>query len=254
MSSSAWRLAVTPPLCGRLNMAVDWWLVNNSPAPVFRIYSWSKPTVSIGYRQQFQPPDQLAKLADNYPLVVRPTGGGYLLHADEITFSFYIPPRHRFAEFEILEFYELTCESFRRVLNKLGLNNIKNVGKNLTERNPDSCLAAPERHEPVIGAKKWLAAAQVRHRGSILEQGSIFWSKNNWPDSNLLDLPFFISDNIETSKQKFIKTLIPEIQEVMGIKTFRTCEFSNQDWRKVKKIASGFQVDKPEQLPVFRRY
>lgn len=235
-------------------MAVDWWLLNNLQKAVFRLYSWSEPTLSLGYRQQFNPPSDFEKLAESFPVVVRPTGGGYLLHAGEITFSLLIPSGHKLSARSIPEVYEFTCGCFSRALNGAGIENQPvTVEESTRGEISASCLASPGSHEPVIDGKKWMAAAQVRHRGAILEQGSIFWGEEEWPAEHRLDTPRFISENIEISRREFIKKLLTEVNNDLldNVPEFR--KLTEKEWGQIKNLADEFEVRKLSQLPVFSR-
>ena len=48
-----WRLINTGPGSGDWNMAVDAFLVDSATLPVLRSYSWSRPTVSLGFHQDY---------------------------------------------------------------------------------------------------------------------------------------------------------------------------------------------------------
>ena len=88
------RLLMDSPRSGAENMAIDeamlLWADSGGEATL-RLYSWSQPTVSLGYfqkgadwRGQVGPPAAL-------PAVRRITGGGAIIHADELTYSLALP-------------------------------------------------------------------------------------------------------------------------------------------------------------------
>jgi len=60
---------------------------------VLRIYQWSNPTISLGYFQAFQAYQALADYPDLSSLdcVRRLTGGGAILHDQEVTYSVAVP-------------------------------------------------------------------------------------------------------------------------------------------------------------------
>ncbi|MFQ5507089.1 MAG: biotin/lipoate A/B protein ligase family protein, partial [Planctomycetota bacterium] len=70
-----------------LNMATDLALFEDRAAWL-RFYARMPAAISIGY---FQSLEDFHDLEGSYPLLRRPTGGGAILHADEITFSLALP-------------------------------------------------------------------------------------------------------------------------------------------------------------------
>lgn len=70
-------------LDGQTNMSLDWQNLlqtEKSGVPLYRLYGWREPTLSLGYRQKVHPFE--------LPLVRRPTGGGALLHGWDLSFSY----------------------------------------------------------------------------------------------------------------------------------------------------------------------
>src|SRR5213592_104397 len=77
---------------GPMNMAVDEALLLSAPrtGPTLRFYQWEEPTLSLGYFQSAAERCQHATSA-GCAIVRRSTGGGAILHHDELTYSFVIP-------------------------------------------------------------------------------------------------------------------------------------------------------------------
>jgi len=187
-------------------MAADARLVRTAARPVLRFYRWARPTLSLGRRQVHDPPDVLERLPDKLPVVVRPTGGGYLLHADEITYSLTIPRDHPLGELSVHAFYGRVRDAFQEAVRAAGL--VKGNRRGDEGGDEASCLAAPAAHEPVEQGAKWMAAAQVRRREGLLQHGSLFWSAAGWPE-DLEHRPYFLRDAAgETTKKKLRARLI----------------------------------------------
>ena len=92
---TAWRLLVTEPLDGAANMALEEAIllarIQGFAPPTVRFFSWSPPTVSLGYAQRVDERIDLEACRRlGVGLVRRPTGGSAIYHdtADrEVTYS-----------------------------------------------------------------------------------------------------------------------------------------------------------------------
>ena len=93
MTAVVCRLLPRQAMDGVHNMAADETLLESAAGgkASLRFYTWSDPTVSLGY---FQPAD--IRLTDsrlsNLPWVRRPSGGAALIHDRELTYALALPP------------------------------------------------------------------------------------------------------------------------------------------------------------------
>ena len=79
------------PRGAALNMALDEVLLAEAIAPALRVYQWACPAVSFGYFGRH------AEVAAEFPereMVRRWTGGGTVLHGEDITYSLFVPKAH----------------------------------------------------------------------------------------------------------------------------------------------------------------
>jgi lipoate-protein ligase A len=67
------------------NMALDEALLRHATGAWLRLYAWSTPAISLGYFQAAQ------TVEGDLPRVRRVTGGGAIVHADEITLALALP-------------------------------------------------------------------------------------------------------------------------------------------------------------------
>jgi len=83
----------TGPLDVYRHMALDEAVAGAfSDACVLRFYRWSGPGVTFGYAQSLQEVGRaLPGKAKGWPLARRPTGGGVVVHDDDVTFSCVFP-------------------------------------------------------------------------------------------------------------------------------------------------------------------
>ncbi|HEY3243431.1 MAG TPA: hypothetical protein VGM03_08770 [Phycisphaerae bacterium] len=94
------RILLDPALDGPTNMARDEALLESvgrpgAPGPfTLRLYQWSPPTISLGYFQPYADYEALEPPARELTVVRRPTGGGAILHDQELTYSLALPIDH----------------------------------------------------------------------------------------------------------------------------------------------------------------
>ena len=143
---------------------------------VYRLYSWSPPTVSLGRNQTARGRYDLGLArARGVHFVRRPTGGRAILHHREITYSVAAPV----AAFGTLG------ESYRAInrllVEALRLHGVAAREAEAPERTPipgtTPCFEAPAAGELVAGsgtgARKLVGSAQVREGDAFLQHGSI---------------------------------------------------------------------------------
>jgi len=131
-----------------------------------RIYNWEGPAITIGHHQKtFIPYDNTLDI----PVIVRPTGGGAVLHADDITYAFISPIKGFFGS-GLLETYTLISKAFAYALAKTGLDvDIKEGGACFSRL----CFARKAPMDVTLFGKKLMGSAQLRTRGCLLQQGVI---------------------------------------------------------------------------------
>ncbi len=181
------RLIIDPPQSGPWNMAVDetllWDAVENGIATL-RFYQWSEPTLSLGYFQRYADRAQHPASRD-CAVVRRQTGGGAILHDRELTYSLALPAGHSLARHAPC-LYEAVHAAFIAALTTLQpvqsplwirgkLTESSGAGADdsflcFQRQSPGDVVLAPAGHGPTW---KVLGSAQRRHRGAILQHGSL---------------------------------------------------------------------------------
>lgn len=137
-------------------MALDEFLLTKNQ-PVLRFYGWEPAAVSIGYFQSIEAEVDLDKCEEfGIDVVRRQTGGGAVLHDDEVTYSIHIPVDAKMVPEKILDSYEFICQGVIRGLAGLGLE-AKFVPLN----------------DIIVGGQKISGNAQTRRGGMILQHGTI---------------------------------------------------------------------------------
>jgi len=177
-----WRFIDTGPLDGCSNMAVDEALLNcfdpDSSRPVFRIYGWEPPALSLG---RFQKGDEVLdrKICKDVDVAVvrRITGGGVIYHSQELTYSIVCSTRNAPQSASIKESFRVLTSFLVRFYGKLGLDPCYAM-----ESFPDGagvggrsafCFAGKESYDILIEGKKIGGNAQKRLKNVIFQHGSI---------------------------------------------------------------------------------
>ncbi len=170
------RLIIDTPAPGRWNMAVDEMLLGaagESRELTLRIYRWSPATLSLGYFQSHRDRAQHAPSRE-IAWVRRPSGGGAIVHDDEVTYSLAIPPGHRFAR-DSQSLYRLVHNVIVELLadsHVLAAINETTVARPAAEE-PFLCFQRRAVGDILIGRDKVVGSAQRKRHGAILQHGSI---------------------------------------------------------------------------------
>ena len=176
---STLRLLIDPPASGAWNMAVDEALLASAAAGVatLRFYTWSEPTLSLGY---FQPARQRETHAASRscPLVRRASGGGAILHDRELTYSLAVPLRQRFGA-QAGELYQIAHQTLVQSLRALGaVARLHDPAAGEEAATEFLCFLRRTQGDVICGPAKIAGSAQRRSRGAILQHGSVLLSRS----------------------------------------------------------------------------
>jgi lipoyl(octanoyl) transferase len=119
-----------------------------------RTYTWSAPTVSLGYFQAAASrPAHLRGLA----YVRRQTGGGAILHDRELTYSLVLPAAHALAQLPTTALYDRVHACLSVALAEFGVRT----------------QARGQCEDPALDGRKVVGSAQRRRTRAVLQHGSI---------------------------------------------------------------------------------
>jgi len=142
--------------------------------PVLRFYTWSKPTISIGYHQSFDDFDLNLLKANNIGIVKRITGGRAVAHFNDITYSVILPG---FLNIDHKSLYSRTHQIFHYALLNAGIQtDFTQSNFDLTNRKeiPKTCFSSSAKWELRLNDKKCVGSAQkIGRNKTILQHGSI---------------------------------------------------------------------------------
>src|ERR1043166_1231086 len=157
-----WDFLESPAADAATNMAVDEVLLRTAAQrgrPLLRVYSWTKPAISIGYFQKFPQSDR--------EVVRRPTGGGLVYHSEDTTFTVVAPPGHELHRLRTADAY---CKIHEAVARAVGATLL---APSVPARGQYECFQNPVAGDVMAGGRKLAGGAQRRNRDGMLHQGSI---------------------------------------------------------------------------------
>lgn len=185
---SDWRLLLHPKLPGARQMAIDEALYNAATpgsAPALRLYTWHRPTLSLGYFQNYEVVvDKAFCLRNNIDIVRRLTGGRAVLHDREVTYAVAASLESGIFEGRSLqETYHLIAGALNAGLERMGLNQ----SSILLEAPPSpeaaaaegpqarlpQCFVSVSKYEISRHSRKIIGSAQKRSRDRFVQHGSI---------------------------------------------------------------------------------
>jgi len=182
---------------GAMNMALDEALLEHATVPSIRFYQWHSPALSFGYFGRFS---DVAAYAPARDLVRRWTGGGIVLHGEDLTYSIVISVGDAAFGESSISIYEKIHRALCYALAGIGegaelvsvaalcerqearkgdlqiapaVRNRRSLSSAVADRRDSDCFANPVRADVMIGGRKVAGAAQRRTRSGLLQQGSI---------------------------------------------------------------------------------
>lgn len=169
-----WRLlhthAVEPGACMALDEALLLGLAGARPC--LRLYSFARPTLSLGYFQRWAQVPAAARARD---CVRRMTGGGAILHEHELTFAIAVPQEHALYRGPVAQSYARVHALIAQALAELGVVVEPAGARALASDRAGTGMCFHESSPPdlALGGRKLVGSAQRRSGGRVLHHGSI---------------------------------------------------------------------------------
>lgn len=164
---------------GATNMADDEVLLETAAAGVasLRFYTWTEPTLSLGYFQPAAVREESAALA-GLPWVRRSTGGDAIVHHRELTYAIALPPGSPWQSKEswVCRFHHLV----QAVLAEHGVKAHGVVCGAEARLGPVLCFLHQTPADLSVGGSKVVGSAQRRMRGALLQHGSILLNRSEF--------------------------------------------------------------------------
>lgn len=188
MNSQTWRLI--PPLeaNGKLQMAIDEWLLKQHQwgkhPPTIRFYTWLPTAISLGYHQRKYSEDwqNLIWKGEEIDLVRRPTGGRAVLHNGDLTYAVVTSGLSG----SRIDAYKKICEFLIQGWRNLGIELDYGTHGRGYINNPNCFGTATGADLVTVNGSKLIGSAQLRRGNAILQHGSMRLK----PDAELFNLVF----------------------------------------------------------------
>jgi lipoate-protein ligase A len=180
------------------NMAFDEFLLDDfleNGIPYFRLYAWRPAGLSIGVNQSLVTVDTDKCKEDHIPVVRRITGGGAILHADELTYSLVFPIEAFGKGSDIKESFETVTAFIMEMYRLFGLDPMYAKDAYPDRKHGEKsafCFSSSEEYDITINGKKIGGNAQARRKTAVFQHGSIpleesFGNKYVIEDNSLCD-------------------------------------------------------------------
>lgn len=172
--------------------------------PTLRLYQWDPPTISLGYFQPYAEYTSLPPPAGDLPVVRRLTGGGAILHDQELTYSLTLPSDHPLLSQGASRLYELAHDAVIACIRSLGLEAAYagETDDSGPARGPFFCFQRRHRCDLLIGPDKVAGSAQRRTREALLQHGSIILSRR-YSQQESASLPMPLEESIQQVRSEY---------------------------------------------------
>jgi lipoate-protein ligase A len=142
-----------------------------------RFYTWTEPTLTLGYFQPSAAREQVPNLA-SLPWVRRSTGGAGIVHHHELTYAFALPALTEWKSKEswICRFHHLV----QGVLADVGVASRLVICGEERKLGEVLCFLHQTPGDMLIGGSKVAGSAQRKLRGALLQHGSLLLRRSDF--------------------------------------------------------------------------
>ncbi|MQY59237.1 MAG: hypothetical protein GH144_06480 [Clostridia bacterium] len=229
-----WRLIESDCLDAYTNMAIDEGIFIGReklglPATL-RFYGWEPAAISIGYFQKIEDPSLKEYKRQKLTIVRRFTGGGAILHKNEITYSLACPTNEFIAFSNIKRTQQLVHQAIILALQSLRIN-AKLKRKQSKKPDPYFCFVNPCQDDVVEDGQKIVGSAQRRRNRTFFQHGSIKISPESREEKK--NRGKIIDSLVLGFEKKFGIRLLPgqlTREEVKLSRELREVKYSTRNW------------------------
>lgn len=175
LRGSQWHYISDGSHSGQENMDRDVRLLQDAVFPTLRLYTWDRPTLSLGRNQRDTWLDRELCARLGVDVVRRPTGGRALLHMDdEITYAVVLPA---VGQISVREAFAGLAAQLALTLRRLGLEvSTSGQGSTPSAQCHPHCGEVLTAGEVCWRGQKLVGSAQMRSGDRLLQHGSLLRS------------------------------------------------------------------------------
>jgi lipoate-protein ligase A len=240
------RLIFDAPADGAWNMAMDEALLASAgragQGSCLRFYAWEVPTISLGYFQRYV--DRATHQASrSCPVVRRATGGGAIVHDLELTYSYTTAVGSHVGS-ELSALYEAFHTALVEEVARRGVAARLCCAppRRPRDQEPFLCFQRRAERDVLVGDAKIAGSAQRRHRGTLLQHGSVLLRRSAAAPEleGIAELSSVVIDPKELAECwaervafRLGLTLRPTAaaaHELEAADRFRLAQFANRSW------------------------
>lgn len=209
--STVWRLIPPIETTGQIQMSIDRWLLQQhilgQIPPTLRFYTWSQPTLSLGYHQRHYPEHWRSLLWHDLSIdiVKRPTGGRGVLHQGDLTYALigsgFVGKR--------VEVYQQICQFLIDGWRSIGVELQYGTAGTGYIHNPNCFGTATSADLVCADGYKLIGSAQLIQSGAILQHGSMRLN----PDLELFEKVF--GESIDLPPHLILQLTISQITDAL---------------------------------------
>jgi lipoate-protein ligase A len=235
--STIWRLIPPIETTGQLQMAIDRWLlqqhISGQIPPTLRFYTWSNPTISLGYHQRHYPQHWQSLVWHERPvdLVKRPTGGRGVLHQGDLTYAIIgsgvVGTR--------VAVYQQICQFLIDGWRSIGVELGYGTAGTGYIHNPNCFGMATSADLVCVDGYKLIGSAQLIKSGAILQHGSMRLN----PDLELFERVF--GESISLPPAPILQLTMPAIIDALTSAAknhfqvrFEIEPLSDREWSQIR--------------------
>lgn len=223
---------------GQMQMAIDRWLLQQhilgQIPPILRFYTWSNPTISLGYHQQHYPDRWQSLVWHDRPvdIVKRPTGGRGVLHQGDLTYALigsgFVGKR--------VAVYQQICQFLIDGWRSIGIDLSYGTAGSGYIHNPNCFGTATSADLICADGYKLIGSAQLIKSSAILQHGSMRIN----PDVELFELVFGETISLppktimELTIDRIIDALTDAAQTHFQV-NFDVRPLSDREWSQIKE-------------------
>ena len=241
MISQIWRLIPFLEADGKLQMAIDQWLLKQHQSgypPTLRFYTWKPTAISLGYHQRKYSEDwqNLIWKGEQIDLVRRPTGGRAVLHQGDLTYAVVTSGLSG----SRIEVYKMICEFLIQGWHNLGVELHYGIAGRGYINNPNCFGTATGADLVTVDGCKLIGSAQLRRGNAILQHGSMRLK----PDKELFKKVFGedLFDGVRLEKdleiERIITVLVDGARDCFGVE-FEQKALREDEWEEILGIVKS---------------